>query len=68
MIGNKEEWRKQSIERPMPIFYSLKSITELFNGKYFTIDDVEVRAVRAELEKALQVRIDTLKKDTVMIS
>ena len=55
MIGNKEEWRKQSIERPMPIFYSLRSIVQLFNGRFFTIDGVDVRAVGAELEKALQV-------------
>ena len=56
--GNKEDWRKQSVDKPMPIFYSLRSITELFNGKYFTIDDVDVRAIGEKLLEALQVRIE----------
>lgn len=41
----------------MPIFYSLRSITELFNGKYFTLDDIDVRAIGQEMLESLQVRI-----------
>ena len=56
MAGSKEAWRKESIKRPMPVFYHLRSITELFNGNYFKIDDVDIRAVGEQLLEALKVR------------
>ena len=55
--GEKVSWRAQSIEKPMPIAYSLVSITKLFNGKYFTIDDVDIQALGQELLDALKVRM-----------
>ena len=55
ITGNKEKWRSESIERPMPIFYRLRSITELFNGKYFSIDGVDVREIGQKLLQSLQV-------------
>ena len=41
----------------MPIFYFLRSITELFNGDYFTIDGADVGEVGKSLSEALKVRI-----------
>ena len=60
VTGSKEAWRKQSIKSPMPIFYNLRSITELFQSNYFTIQDVDVRAIGAELSEALKVKVTYL--------
>ena len=50
-------WRAQSLEKPMPISYSLVSITKLFNSKYFTVEDVDIQAIGQELLDALKVRL-----------
>ena len=55
-IGNKESWRSEAIKNPMPIFYSLRSITELFDGEYFTLEGTDVVEVGKRLTDALKVK------------
>ena len=45
------------MEKPMPISYSLVSIAKLFNGKYFTVEDVDIQAIGQELLDALKERL-----------
>ena len=59
-LGNKEKWKAASVKTPMPVFYRLRSITELFNGNYFKIGGVDIRSIREELLDALQVRFKCL--------
>ena len=58
LSGKKETWVKSSVDHPMPIFYSLKSILLLFNGNYFEVEGVDVRAIGKKLSDYLQVRHD----------
>ncbi|XP_065055518.1 uncharacterized protein LOC135684006 isoform X2 [Rhopilema esculentum] len=52
--GDPQAWIQQSVQKPLPIFYRLKSIVDIFRPAFFKDDSVDFRKIRTELSQYLQ--------------
>ena len=44
-----------AIEEPLPVYYQLRSILEIFEPQYFEGIDVDYQTIKRELEEYLKV-------------
>ncbi|XP_065054736.1 perforin-like protein 1 [Rhopilema esculentum] len=60
--GDHDAWMQASVENPMPTYYRLKSILDVFRPAFFKDDSVDYRKIRTELSQYLQGYCSRLKK------
>ena len=55
-LGRKETWLQSALDDPLPVYYGIKSILEIFTPTFFRDSDIDYETIRGELAEYLQVR------------
>eukprot|EP00795_Rhopilema_esculentum_P015657 gene15657-6942_t len=59
--GKQETWIAESVRSPLPIFYQLRSIVDIFSSAYFKDASVDYAKINRELSQFMQGYCDQLK-------